>query len=73
MRKGALLKRAVEVGVDEDSLEEAEEADDTKAALIELIVVRSVAQLFWLHLAFFCITWHYLALCGFNDDLMAIC
>merc|ERR1719201_1918517 len=39
MRKGALLKRAVEVGVDEDSLEEAEEADDTKAALIELIVV----------------------------------
>ena len=39
MRLGALGLRAGRAGVDESALEEAEDSDDPKAALIELIMV----------------------------------
>lgn len=38
MKKGALRKLAAGIGIDEDTLEEADDADDTKAALIDLLV-----------------------------------
>ena len=45
MKKGALRKRAAGLGIDEDTLEEADDADDTKAALIELIVAHKEKEL----------------------------
>jgi hypothetical protein len=49
MKLSAIKKRAKEVGVDEQRLEEADDADDTKAAVISLIVEQEregkVAQL----------------------------
>jgi len=38
MKPSALKKRAKEVGVEESKLDEADDADDVKATLIELIV-----------------------------------
>eukprot|EP01052_Picozoa_sp_SAG31_P002380 SAG31_NODE_84_length_27014_cov_3.743006_7_plen_1064_part_00 len=40
LRAGQLRKNAAAVGVDSEALESAEEADDVKAALVELIVSR---------------------------------
>ena len=39
MRPGALGRRAARAGVDESALEEAEDSDDPKSAIIELILV----------------------------------
>ena len=43
--KGSLLrKRAISSGVSEAELEETDDADDTKAALIKLILARELAD-----------------------------
>lgn len=44
LKKGALRKRAAALGVDDDDLEEADDAKDTKAAIIELIVALKEAE-----------------------------
>merc|ERR1719171_1260148 len=45
MKKGALRKLAAGIGIDEDTLEEADDADDTKAALIDLLIARKEKEL----------------------------
>merc|ERR1719498_818146 len=42
MKKGALRKKAVALGVGEDALEQADDAEDTKAAFIDLILEAQV-------------------------------
>eukprot|EP01045_Picozoa_sp_COSAG04_P003344 COSAG04_NODE_135_length_23774_cov_40.993918_7_plen_329_part_00 len=44
MKPSALKKRAKEVGVEEGKLEEADDADDVKATLIELIVEKVTSE-----------------------------
>ena len=40
LKKSALLKRALQAGVDDEELQEADEADDPKQELIKLVLAK---------------------------------